>query len=160
MCSCEDGEAPRVFETRLRSSRREHRCCECARPIPHGAWYEDANGLWDDRWDSFSTCLRCAARRNAWAAIECAPAFKQLRETIECMTRRVWRGRDANGRSIYARHIDRKAGRQYLAALRAARSALQGQVAKLEAERAARYSQAGKRREALKRQRAHLGEGI
>jgi len=158
MCSCDDGDPPRVFESRLRKARplgHPYECCECGNEILHGDWYEDVNGLWSDSWDSFATCLRCAARRNAWAAIECAPAFTRLGETIhECLT-----ANDYDGKRM-VRRIDHAAGRDYFVALRTARAALRSEVQKLEAVRAERYRQAGAKREALKRQRAHLGEGI
>jgi len=160
MCSCDDGDPPRVFDSRLRKARplgHPYECCECGYEILHGDWFEDVNGLWEGGWDEFRTCLKCVARRRAWIAIECSPVFTQLHETIaECIMGWHWNAplkRDE-------RCIDRNAGRAYLTALKDARAVLRAEVQKLEAERAQRYRQAGAKREALKRQRAHLGEGI
>lgn len=158
MCSCEDGEQPRVFERQMRKARRRaHSCCECGFTIGSGDWYEESRGLWGDAWDSFRTCLKCATRREAWASIECRPAFTQLRETIhECLM--TWNYDPGVQRD--RRSIDRGVGRQYLAAMRAARAELRAKVQLLERNRAERYAAAGRRRELAKRVSSHLGEGI
>jgi hypothetical protein len=143
MCECEVDEPPKVFERRLRLSRGDYHCCECAKSIPRGAWYEDASGLWDESWNYFRTCLRCVARREAFHAIEgCWPALEELRDTIvECM-------RESDGWAEYGR------------ALRKARVQVREHVASLESARAERYRLAGVAREERKRALACLGEGI
>lgn len=163
MCSCEDGNPPRVFERRLRKARPlrlPYECCECGYEILHGDWFEESRGLWEGGWDSFRTCLKCAARRKAWAAIECHPVFTQLRETItECLvTRNTYH--DLAGQRRIRRVVDRDVGRMYLVALRAARAALRAEIELLERNRADRYADAGRRRELAKRVASHLGEGI
>jgi hypothetical protein len=154
MCGCEDGDQPKVFESVLRKARNMrhangYRCCECDRCILHGDWYEEAGGLWDTTWDSYRTCLRCVARREAWNAVEgCRPPFEELTEAIiECIRemRDKLLGSDT---------------RPYLLALRKARADLREQVAKLEAQRDERYHLAGVAREERKKALAWCGSGI
>lgn len=152
MCSCEDGEQPQVFAQRYRKARRSQCCSECRNAIPCGTWYLDINGLWGDNWDDFKQCLRCHARYEAWAAIECHCVMTQLLESIaECLVSRdTWLCHET-GKRIVCRHIDRSVGRPYLVALRAARAHIASEVNALSEAQRSRYRAAGLAREASKR---------
>lgn len=157
MCTCDDGDPPKVIERTLRQARAGYPCCECSRRIQHGNWYDETRGLWGDSWDTFRTCLRCEARREAWTAVECAPVFGQLSEAIrECLVTTDY----DRGIGRARRHIDRVAGREYLLALRAARDSVRVEVARLVSARAERYRLAGVAREQRKRALADVGGGI
>jgi hypothetical protein len=91
----------------------------------------------------------------AWVEVECHPLFTQLLETIrECLV-----ANDYDSKRM-VRRIDRVVGREYVRALRAARSQLHGEIALLEQQRAERYAEAGRQRELAKWLAAHIGEGI
>src|ERR1044071_2635216 len=147
MCSCEDGEQPKVFERVLRKARGKrardgYQCCECRRRIGHGDWYEEVGGLWDGTWDKFRTCLRCAARREAMTIVHGRPAFGGLHEYIS-----DW---EDNGGSL----------RELAVEVRTQRTALGEQIVELEAPRAERYRIAGVAREERKKALAWCGSGI
>lgn len=59
-CVCVDADnAPDVYECKLVTAKKEHRCCECNGKILKGSKYEYARGLWDGHWSDFRTCLTC-----------------------------------------------------------------------------------------------------
>lgn len=65
-CSCEcdyDYEMPEFVCTTIVTARKAHKCCECGCPIPAGTRYERVSGKWCGDFDSFKTCLPCAAIR-------------------------------------------------------------------------------------------------
>lgn len=161
MCSCDDGESPRVFERRLAKAHASrsgalHWCCECRRDIALDEWHEDASGLWSGTWDRFKTCLRCVARREAWAQLECRPAFTQLHETIrECLVTHDY----DRGIGRMRHRIDRSLGREYLRGLRSARESVRSALAQLEAQRRERRRASNMARWS-KPAPTHLGEGI
>lgn len=162
MCSCSDGDGPKVFERVLRKARplksvAGYQCCECAREIKRGDWHEEVSGLWGESWDQFRTCLRCVARREAWRVVECAPVFGSLRETIvECLVTNDY----DRGIGRMRRHIDRKVGLEYIVALRAARAKFNTELEAEERLRSEHYAIAGQKREAKKKILAWLGDGI
>jgi hypothetical protein len=139
MCHCSEGDPPKVFDQVLRKSKRVYRCCECRRNIPRGTWYQEVSGLWDDTWDRFQTCLRCAARREAFRAIEgCWPGLTELKETLsECM-------RGSDGWIEYGR------------AVRKSHAEIRAHIAQLEAARLERYRMAS----LLRRTPPFIAEGI
>jgi len=157
MCSCNDSNPARVFERTLRKARRGYACGECSKRIEHGDWYEEVRGLWEGGWDTFWTCLRCTTRREAWAKIECRPAFTQLHASIiECLITNEY-DREAKR----TRHLlDRDTGKSYLAALSSARANLSVVIAWSEAERETRYRNAAVARQQAMRAKRELGAGI
>jgi hypothetical protein len=52
-------ELPSVFDEQVVTSRKQHECCECFRPIMKGIKYVRSTGKWNGEWQSFVTCLRC-----------------------------------------------------------------------------------------------------
>jgi hypothetical protein len=62
-----DGEGPSCSSRAVRKARKEHVCSECREPIPKGAKYDYASGVWDGRPDSFKTCLLCVEIRDHFA---------------------------------------------------------------------------------------------
>ncbi len=52
-------DAPDIFHQEEIVARRPHWCCECNGRIGIGQKYERIKGLWDGRWDTYSTCLAC-----------------------------------------------------------------------------------------------------
>ncbi len=142
MCECSDADEAKVYERALRKAKRGFQCCECPRRIQHGDWYEDTRGMWEAGWMSIQTCLRCAARREAWARIECMPSFTDLTVTIRECLRESLPGAMA----------------LYRSALRTARAKLREEVMVLETTRAERYRLAGIAR--MAKRRRETGAGI
>lgn len=52
-------EIPKFFSCSWRNARKEHRCCECGKPIFKGERYGSFSGRWEDRFDSFKQHLEC-----------------------------------------------------------------------------------------------------
>ena len=76
-------ELPDVFSQTTRRARRNHTCCECDLMIRPGERYEVIKGLWYVRWETYKTCLSCAAWRKVAVDYiapdyEEGPAFGQL----------------------------------------------------------------------------------
>jgi len=84
-------EPPHIFEEKKRTSRKEHKCCECYMKIEKGQKYFDVRGLWEGSWSNYKTCLYCEALR-VWAVgidqtmyPEDGPGFGNLREwCLDC----------------------------------------------------------------------------
>lgn len=53
-----------AYREQPRRARKDHRCCECTRPIPAGDHYKYISGVWDGQGASFKTCWPCVAFRN------------------------------------------------------------------------------------------------
>ncbi len=68
MSAC-DCEPPTVSNRSTPIARVPHDCDECHLEIPKGDQYERERGLWHDRWDTWRTCLRCAAARRWFETI-------------------------------------------------------------------------------------------
>ena len=75
-----DADLPSVFEEKFRIARKEHKCCECHKPIRVGEKYHFAKGCWEGRWDKFKTCLKCNDLRFELKDGECLPPFESLGE--------------------------------------------------------------------------------
>lgn len=87
--SC-DGELPALYEDCTRRARREHRCCECRRPITVGQTYHEHRGIWGGKWSTYRNCLRCERVRNKLAReSDCCIVFGGVRE--ELRERSSWR---------------------------------------------------------------------
>ena len=92
MCMCDDVTMPKAFRSENRKARKSHRCDECWRVIPIASKYRHVSGLWEDRWDEYSFCLRCERVRAAHRAAEkelgeahCDPPLGNLLEAVrEC----------------------------------------------------------------------------
>ena len=79
-----DDETPEIFEEREVKSRKEHKCCECHRPIREGDKYWRAKGLWrDSGWHEYKTCGDCRYLRNEVDDYFGPPAFGFLSESVE-----------------------------------------------------------------------------
>lgn len=52
-------EMPSVFSDKVRTARREHKCCECRRIIKIREKYHLFKGCWEGKWAEFKTCLEC-----------------------------------------------------------------------------------------------------
>lgn len=155
MCSCGDGEPPRVYAERYRKARKPLACSECTRIVQRGSWYVDIQGLWGDSWDNFRQCLNCHARYAAWQKVECGAIMTQLHESIvECLVQRSSGFISATREYWRRRTIDRETGRAYLAAKRASRARIDVEVNDAAAAQQKRYSAAAVAREAAKRLRA------
>lgn len=66
-CYC-DCEQPEFWTQNVRRARKSHRCCECGSDIKPGEQYEAYSGKWDGYVTSYSTCERCLAFRQWYAA--------------------------------------------------------------------------------------------
>lgn len=97
-CSCDyDGpyDGPKVYHEAQPIARKEHRCCECGGIIKVGERYERVEGLWDDVWATFKTCLPCVRIRNEFCPT--GFVFEELRETLyACLGFDYVRGDDAD----------------------------------------------------------------
>lgn len=59
-CVCIDAnEYPEVYNSTIKTARKEHKCYECGDPIKKGQKYEYVNGKWDGEWTVFKTCITC-----------------------------------------------------------------------------------------------------
>lgn len=76
-CYC-DADAPRVYRESWPTARRNHKCCECGRTIAAGETYQHVSGLWENGFESYKTCERCADLRDSLADVAC-PAFTDLK---------------------------------------------------------------------------------
>jgi hypothetical protein len=69
-CSCIcgdfdfDGDSASVCETKMRTARKDHICCECSEKIEKGKKYEHSRGLWEGGWETYKTCEVCVRIRN------------------------------------------------------------------------------------------------
>lgn len=59
-CTCNDYEVADVFNTTMRTARKEHHCCECGCVITRGQSYEYITMLFEGHWSSHKTCGTCA----------------------------------------------------------------------------------------------------
>lgn len=60
---CYDAEPIEAFSQKQCKARRDHKCCECGRPIRRGDVYENVTGFDDDGPLSFKTCEACQRLR-------------------------------------------------------------------------------------------------
>ena len=69
-CSCisyaYDGPQAEVFNARVVTARKKHKCGECGREILPGEKYETASGKWDDSFETYKTCADCLSVRDAF----------------------------------------------------------------------------------------------
>lgn len=57
-CGC-DYDAPTVYTVRQPKARKAHTCDECGATINPGEIYEYVSGVWEGRFNTFSTCGLC-----------------------------------------------------------------------------------------------------
>lgn len=55
--SCDD--QPAVFNSKDRTARKKHTCCECGGTISCGDLYMHEWGMWDSKWHKYRTCSDC-----------------------------------------------------------------------------------------------------
>lgn len=82
MCGCSDGPAPAIYKCVTVTARKQRVCCECYGEILPGSNYELVSGKWQDRFETFHTCLQCVAMREflkleCWC---CGELFEELHE--------------------------------------------------------------------------------
>jgi hypothetical protein len=58
------------YEEKIVKARKEHKCCECYRPIPVGTQYERITGKCCGDIDKYKTCLECM---NIRKGLSCGP---------------------------------------------------------------------------------------
>jgi len=76
---CTDLDMPAVYEETWHKANKEHHCCECGGVICVGHTYQRIAGLWEGKWDHFTTCERCADLRDSLAEVAC-PELGNLRD--------------------------------------------------------------------------------
>ena len=113
MCTCDSSDGPEFMTTRYLVARKAHKCIECGKRVKIGQKYQRVAGVWDKEFDSFATCLHCAALRNAFEYFEgdCIPAFSTLYECVkECFGPQYsWAARGPDLSTSHMRElIDRK----------------------------------------------------
>jgi hypothetical protein len=57
---------PTLFEEKIVTARKPHKCGECRRSIEMGEEYEHTKGLWEGRFETHKTCSECRAIRSAF----------------------------------------------------------------------------------------------
>lgn len=73
-------EYPSVFDRRLVTARKGHKCCECLHPIFVGEKYHQIDGLWDGY---YKVCVCCERTRCALLSDgDCIP-YGYLGEALE-----------------------------------------------------------------------------
>lgn len=61
VCITHDFDGPAdVWESRIRTARKPHKCCECGGAIEAKKRYEYYTVLYDGSWSHHATCLICA----------------------------------------------------------------------------------------------------
>lgn len=63
MCDCWEN-PPTLYECRIVTARKQHKCSECLRIISVGEQYEYVKGLWDGCFSKFCTCNDCTSMRD------------------------------------------------------------------------------------------------
>lgn len=66
----DDGDQCAVYLSFQRRARKSRRCNECAREIQPGETYRHSKGLFEGRWDSYTTCAHCQVAM-AWLVENC-----------------------------------------------------------------------------------------
>lgn len=61
------GDVAKVHRRKVVKAAKDHTCTECHEVIPRGTKYERVEGLWDDTWSTFRTCLSCVEIRSHFA---------------------------------------------------------------------------------------------
>jgi len=51
---------PTIFNKTRHSAAKSYKCYECQTEIAKGDKYDRHSGLWDDSWDTYKICLKCA----------------------------------------------------------------------------------------------------
>lgn len=73
---------PTCFTAVLRTARKQHYCCECPAPIMPGETYEQINGVWDHRGQTFRTCMPCAEFREQFMDDLCTAYHWDVRTNL------------------------------------------------------------------------------
>lgn len=91
-------ESPSAFMTKTRKARKDHKCCECSRPIRKSESYQYSSGVWDGEAYSFKQCLGCSGIMEA-AAKSCddyyeGPEFGNVSEWFYNFMCRDFKGKE------------------------------------------------------------------
>ena len=78
-----DYESYAVFYQEIRVSRKEHKCVECGNTINKGEKYEVSHGLYDGRWDTHKTCVRCLDLHESLSIFSCYQDFRLFGTLLE-----------------------------------------------------------------------------
>ena len=74
-------ESPAELHTSVdRTAKKEHKCCECGRPILPGEKYEYVKGKWEGEFTQFKTCWICKTIREDF--FNCGFYYGQLWEDL------------------------------------------------------------------------------
>ena len=92
-----DYDSAEFYKTEYPVAAKDHKCCECRRPILKGETYEVTRALYDGLWGTYKTCVECIEIRTQlfcegwlfggmWEGIE-DQAFPEWRDTgpMECL---------------------------------------------------------------------------
>lgn len=52
-------ELPQYCKEQTIRARKKHHCCECHKLIEPGTKYVNICGVWDGKWATYKTCLKC-----------------------------------------------------------------------------------------------------
>lgn len=77
----DDYEPWEFYSDRTIKARKEHKCCECNRPITKGTEYQYISGKCDGYFSDYHTCLDC---KNIRSGLSCGPVgLSMLWDEIE-----------------------------------------------------------------------------
>lgn len=62
-------DGPKVYSESYPISRKPHKCCECGGIIFFKEKYHRFSGIWEDRWDTYKTCMDCKAIREDYLKV-------------------------------------------------------------------------------------------
>lgn len=78
-------EYPQAYCEKLRIARKPHKCCECGGTIFYKEQYHYCSGVWDNRGESYKTCMDCYQLRsdiNSISSYDEGVCLGELREYI------------------------------------------------------------------------------
>ena len=83
-CSNTDYESPSIYNVKIVTAKKMHKCCECKESIIPKYKYENATSLWDGKFYTFKTCMRCVALRKKFCSngFVHEELFEQLAECL------------------------------------------------------------------------------
>lgn len=80
---CGDAEPLKLARETWPVARKQHKCCECNSDIDPGEKYQCITGLFEDKFETYKTCLICAnIRTAAMSELDYGIAFECLYETV------------------------------------------------------------------------------
>lgn len=77
-CECDYDSAPRFYSCVWRTARKHHLCCECRNVVAIGDKYQVIAGVWEDGFETYKTCEKCADLRDSMSELGYCASFGDL----------------------------------------------------------------------------------